>query len=81
MVLNVDSIARSAAQTYSGQYEPSWVKFRYGAWYLPPKTWKRMDAEEPLEDPKSLKDKEMSDAKKKSYELVRSDSLRLVTPS
>ena len=57
------------------------MKFRYGAWYLPPKTWKRMDAEEPLEDPKSLKDKEMSDAKKKSYELVRSDSLRLVTPS
>ena len=57
-------------QTYSGEYKPSWAKFRYGAWYLPAKTWKKMDAEEPLQDPKELKDQEMSESKKKSYQLV-----------
>lgn len=51
---------------YSGQYEPSWVKFKYGAWYLDPKTWEKRDADEPLMDPKELKDKEMSEAKKMS---------------
>lgn len=54
---------------YSGQYEPSWVKFKYGAWYLDPKSWKKRDAEEPLMDPQELKDKEMSEAKKKSKSL------------
>ncbi|WAQ99106.1 FA47E-like protein [Mya arenaria] len=56
---------------YSGQYEPSWVKFKYGAWYLDPKSWQRRDAEEPLMDPQELKDKEMSEAKKMSKALVR----------
>ncbi|KAL4230530.1 FAM47 [Mactra antiquata] len=51
---------------YSGQYEPSWVKFKYGAWYLDPKSWEKRDADEPLMDPKELKDKEMSEAKKMS---------------
>ncbi|XP_060606139.1 protein FAM47E-like isoform X2 [Ruditapes philippinarum] len=51
---------------YSGQYEPSWVKFKYGAWYLDPKSWQKRDADEPLMDPKELKDKEMSEAKKMS---------------
>jgi len=49
-----------------GGYEPSWAKFKYGAWYLPPRSWKKMDVAEPLMDPKQLKDQEMSEAKKKS---------------
>jgi len=57
-------------QQYSGQYEPSWVKFKYGAWYLDPKSWEKRDATEPLMDPKELKDKEMSEAKKMSKGLV-----------
>lgn len=32
-------------------YNPSWVKSRYGAWYLDPKTWKELKANEPLKDP------------------------------
>jgi len=54
---------------HSGEYEPSWVKFKYGAWYLPPKMWKRRPEEEALQDPKELKDQEMSEAKKKGNEL------------
>lgn len=54
---------------YTGNYEPSWVKFKYGAWYLDPKTWQKRDSEQPLMDPKALKDQEMSEAKKKSKEL------------
>lgn len=53
----------------SGEYEPSWVKFKYGAWYLPPKTWQKRMWEEQLIDPKALKDQDMSDAKKKSHNL------------
>ncbi|KAH9495193.1 hypothetical protein Btru_015617 [Bulinus truncatus] len=53
----------------SSDYEPSWVKFKYGAWYLNPKTWKKMGYDEPLEDPKQLKEYELSEAKKKSNEL------------
>ena len=57
-------------QQYSGNYEPSWIKFKYGAWYLDPKTWQKRDTDQPLMDPKALKDQEMSEAKKKSKELV-----------
>jgi hypothetical protein len=57
-------------QAFSGEYEPSWVRFKYGAWYLPTKMWKKRDFEEPLQDPKELKDQEMSEAKKKSNSLV-----------
>ena len=46
------------------------MKFKYGAWYLPPKTWKKRDENEPLQDPKEIKDQEMSEAKKKSNALV-----------
>ncbi|XP_076467691.1 protein FAM47E-like [Babylonia areolata] len=53
----------------SGEYQPSWIKFKYGAWYLPPKTWQKRDYYEPLVDPKELKDQEMSEAKKKSHRL------------
>ena len=59
-------------QQYTGNYEPSWVKFKYGAWYLDPKTWQKRDSEQPLLDPKALKDQEMSEAKKKSKELASS---------
>ncbi|XP_077984270.1 protein FAM47E-like [Glandiceps talaboti] len=48
-------------------YTPSWIKQNYGAWYLNPKTWKRRPVNEPLQDPKELKDKEMSESKKKSF--------------
>lgn len=44
-------------------------RFRYGAWYLPPKLWRPLDVGEGLEDPKKLEDKEMSEGK------VRSDKL------
>ncbi|GFR90649.1 protein FAM47E-like [Elysia marginata] len=56
-------------KTITGDYQPSWVKFKYGAWYLNPRTWKKMDYNEPLTDPKQLKEHEMSEAKKKSNEL------------
>lgn len=60
---------KSTKWKYSGQYEPSWVKFKYGAWYLDPKSWNKRQDDEPLENPKDIKDKEMSEAKKKSKEL------------
>ncbi|KAH9487696.1 hypothetical protein Btru_069434 [Bulinus truncatus] len=58
-------------KSISSDYEPSWVKFKYGAWYLNPKTWKKMGFDEPLEDPKQLKEYELSEAKKKSNELKK----------
>ncbi|OCU00071.1 protein FAM47E [Xenopus laevis] len=33
-------------------YQPSWVKTKYGAWYLDPKTWKKQTINESLKDPK-----------------------------
>ncbi|XP_068089646.1 protein FAM47E [Hyperolius riggenbachi] len=30
---------------------PGWGKTRYGAWYLDPKTWKKLKTNEPLSDP------------------------------
>ena len=47
------------------------MKIKYGAWYLNPKTWKSRPADEPLEDPKAIQDKTLSDAKKKSQNLVK----------
>lgn len=58
-----------------GDYEPSWMKFRYGAWYLKPKTWRKMKADDPLKDPKELQDDQMSEAKKKSNHMVSDLSL------
>ncbi|XP_035824219.1 protein FAM47E isoform X2 [Aplysia californica] len=63
------SLAEEPKKRITGDYEPSWVKFKYGAWYLSPRTWKKMDQDEPLMDPKHLKDQEMSEAKKKSNAL------------
>jgi len=53
-------------------YTPSWVKYRYGAWYLQPKLWKKHPVDEPLRDPREPKNKEVSEAKSKSIRLVRS---------
>lgn len=53
----------------SGDYKPSWIKFKYGAWYLPPKSWQKRAWDEKLIDPKAIKDQEMSEAKKKSHNL------------
>ena len=58
-------------QTTGEKYTPSWVKFKYGAWYLKPKSWKKRNANEPLQDPKELEDKKESEAKKKSNAMVR----------
>ncbi|XP_033743608.1 protein FAM47E-like [Pecten maximus] len=61
--------------SYTGKYEPSWVKFKYGSWYLDPKTWKMRNFTDPLMDPKEIKDKEMSEAKKRSKELNQEISI------
>ncbi|KAM7443869.1 FAM47 [Porites harrisoni] len=52
-----------------GKYVPSWVKVKYGAWYLSPKTWKARPKDEPLQDPKEQQDKTLSESKKKSHKL------------
>ncbi|XP_031550330.1 protein FAM47E-like [Actinia tenebrosa] len=51
------------------KYTPSWVKVKYGAWYLSPKAWKSRPKDEPLQDPKEQQDKTLSEAKKKSQKL------------
>ncbi|KAM4052396.1 protein FAM47E-like [Anomaloglossus baeobatrachus] len=45
------SALRNECQFRESTYRPSWVKSRYGAWYLDPKTWKRQKANEPLKNP------------------------------
>ncbi|KAL5012125.1 hypothetical protein ScPMuIL_010676 [Solemya velum] len=54
---------------YSGGYEPSWVKFKYGAWYLTPNTWEKRDWTEPLVDPKKIREQADSEAKQNSEAL------------
>ncbi|KAG8454273.1 hypothetical protein GDO86_000787 [Hymenochirus boettgeri] len=39
-------------QNQEPPYQPSWVKTKFGAWYLDPKTWKKQKVNEPLKDPK-----------------------------
>ncbi|RMX37486.1 hypothetical protein pdam_00012836 [Pocillopora damicornis] len=51
------------------KYTPSWVKVKYGAWYLSPSTWKARASGEPLQDPKAQQDKTLSESKKKSQKL------------
>lgn len=51
------------------KYTPSWVKVKYGAWYLSPSTWKARPDDEPLQDPKAQQDKTLSESKKKSQKL------------
>ncbi|XP_069486785.1 protein FAM47E-like [Ambystoma mexicanum] len=38
-------------QTKGSSYIPSWVKIRYGAWYLNPKLWKKLEGSNPFLDP------------------------------
>ncbi|XP_068701881.1 protein FAM47E-like isoform X2 [Montipora foliosa] len=52
-----------------GKYVPSWVKIKYGAWYLSPRTWKARPKDKPLEDPKDQQDETLSESKKKSQKL------------
>lgn len=40
-------------------YHPSWVKVKYGAWYLDPKTWKKRNADEPLKDPNDVREEKL----------------------
>lgn len=50
-------------------YTPSWIKVKYGAWYLDPKTWNSRMLNEPLTDPKDVEEK-ISETKKKSKDMV-----------
>ncbi|KAM8939380.1 protein FAM47E [Pelodytes ibericus] len=52
-------------QSQENTYCPSWVKSRYGAWYLDPKTWKKQKANEPLKDPEAEEWEQGIDAEKK----------------
>ena len=51
-------------------YTPSWVKVKYGAWYLNPKTWKKQKDGEALEDPKKQQETILSEANAESEKLV-----------
>uniref|UniRef100_F6ZU29 Uncharacterized protein n=1 Tax=Ciona intestinalis TaxID=7719 RepID=F6ZU29_CIOIN len=55
--------------TVQPEYEPSWVKIKYGAWYLEPKTWRVRAEDEVLEDPEEVAKREMSESKQKSTEM------------
>ncbi|KAM3832185.1 protein FAM47E-like [Vipera latastei] len=48
-----------------------WKKIRYGAWYLEPKTWKKQDVSEPLENPKES-------SIKNSRRLLREEDAKLL---
>ena len=61
------------------KYTPSWVKVKYGAWYLSPRTWKARPTDEPLQDPKAQQDKTLSESKKKSQKLVSCTVFRVRT--
>lgn len=45
--------------TQKSSYHPSWVKVKYGAWYLDPKTWKKRNADEPLKDPNDVREEKL----------------------
>ncbi|XP_028404070.1 protein FAM47E-like [Dendronephthya gigantea] len=64
---NVD-INETEKQTRTS-YTPSWVKVKYGAWYLNPKTWKKQKDGESLEDPKKQQENTLSEAKIESEKL------------
>lgn len=61
---------RKGPKTETGDgYEPSWIKTKFGAWYLKPTTWRLMRADQQLEDPKEVMKREQSDSKKKSNQM------------
>jgi hypothetical protein len=49
--------------------DAEFVKFRYGAWYLPTTLWKRMNADEPMRDPKEVQKEAMSEVKKRNLQI------------
>ncbi|XP_002127250.3 protein FAM47E [Ciona intestinalis] len=59
----------TVTNTVQPEYEPSWVKIKYGAWYLEPKTWRVRAEDEVLEDPEEVAKREMSESKQKSTEM------------
>ena len=70
LVIIVTFVRQKALSAGASGYTPSWVKYRYGAWYLPPKLSKKHPVDEPLHDPKEPKNKEVSETKSKSLHLV-----------
>jgi len=42
---------------------------RYGAWYLKPETWKRLEKDEPIIDPEEIARNENNEAKKAAHDL------------
>lgn len=43
-------------QRKDSTYQPSWVKIKYGAWYLKPNLWRKLQANESLHDPHEEED-------------------------
>ncbi|XP_057314198.1 protein FAM47A-like [Hydractinia symbiolongicarpus] len=64
--LDNDDVLKSQKET---SYTPKCVNMKYGAWYLNPKTWKIQPFNQPLQDPKEIESKQISEAKKNSKEL------------
>ena len=64
---NVDKMEGEKQKPTS--YTPSWVKVKYGAWYLNPKTWKKQKDGEALEDPKQKQENILSEANAESEKL------------
>nr|XP_051675631.1 protein FAM47E isoform X2 [Oryctolagus cuniculus] len=46
-------------------HRPKWVKMRYGAWYLNTKLWRKQRADEPLVDPKVLRQAQDESSRRK----------------
>lgn len=65
----LEQVEKTQKELYQNAYTPSWVQPKFGAWYLNPKTWTKRAADEPLQDPKTLKEKETSDSKQKSLDM------------
>ncbi|PAA71295.1 hypothetical protein BOX15_Mlig005114g1 [Macrostomum lignano] len=49
--------------------DPGWMKFRYGAWYLEPETWRKLPAGQLLEDPEERKDTKQLEARQRAQEM------------
>ncbi|XP_074850076.1 protein FAM47E [Carettochelys insculpta] len=54
--LGASSSLKAVKSLPKGLYQPKWEKIRYGAWYLDPKTWRKLKVNEPLEDPRATVD-------------------------
>jgi len=67
--ISTENDANILTDNKNENYTPSWVKVKFGAWYLNPKTWKSRKFNEPLKDPKEVDGKKMPEAKERSKEL------------